>query len=207
MKITSIEKRNKAKDKIAVFIDNSYSFTISEEDYISLNLYEEKDLDEEQINNIRQNVNYRAAKGEAIKFISYKFRSGKEVSNKLSEEGYEMEVMENVIDELTAMGYINDKIFAQKYIFDRSKLKPKSTKLLKLELGARGINSDVIDEVLNDYEVDDKTVAESLARKKFNKYDMSDDKVIRKIQSFLQHRGFDYEVINKIVKQLKENKD
>lgn len=205
MKITSVEKRNKNKDKIAVYIDYSYSFTISEEDYISLHLYEESDLNDEQINDIKSNVNYRAAKSEAVKFVSYKFRSKKEVLDKLIEEGYEELVVENVIEELASMGYINDKIYAQKYIFDRSKLKPKSCKLLKLELGLKGINSDIADEILTDYEVDDSLVAEGLARKKFGKYDVTDEKVKRKIQSFLQHRGFDYEIINKTLKELKHD--
>jgi regulatory protein len=207
MKITSIEKRNKNKDKIAVYIDNSYSFTIAEEDYISLHLYEEKDLNDEEINNIKSNVNYRAAKSEAVKYISYKFRSKKEVSDKLLEEGYEENVVENVLEELAGMGYINDKIYAQKYIFDRSKLKPKSSKLLKLELGIKGIKSEIVDEILLDYEIDDNLVAEGLARRKFGKYDITDEKVVRKIQSFLQHRGFDYEIINKTLKDLKHSQE
>jgi regulatory protein len=207
MKITSIEKRKKNKDKIAVFIDNNYSFTVDEEDYITLNLYEDLDLSQEQLNNIKNNVLFRSAKSEAVKFVSYKFRSKKEVFNKLLEEAYEEELITNVIEELSAMGYINDKIYAQKYIYDRSKLKPKSTKLLKLELGMKGIPADIVDEVLLDYEIDDKSVAEALVKKKFSKYDMNDDKVIKKIQGFLQHRGFDYEVINIIIRELKENND
>ena len=207
MKITSIEKRKKTKDKIAVFIDNNYSFTVCEEDYISLHLYEEKDLNDEEINNIKSNVNYRSAKSEAVKYVSYKFRSKKEVFDKLFKEGYEEVVVEKVLEELAGMGYINDKIYAQKYIFDRSKLKPKSSKLLKLELGIKGIKADIVDEILMDYEVDDNLVAEGLARKKFGKYDVTDEKIIRKIQSFLQHRGFDYEIINKTLKELKHNQD
>jgi regulatory protein len=206
MKITSIEKRNKNKDKIAVYIDHSYSFTISEEDYISLNLYEEIELTDEQINNIKNNVNYRSAKSEAVKYVSYKFRSKKEVFDKLLEEGYEEGVIEKVIEELAAMGYINDKIYAQKFIFDRTKLKPKSSKLLKLELGMKGIESDIVDEVLLGYEVDDYVTAEGLAKKKFGKYDMTDEKIIKKIRSFLQHRGFDYDIINRTLKELHEYK-
>ena len=100
--------------------------------------------------------------------------------------------MKTLIEELAAMGYINDKIYAQKYIFDRSKLKPKSSKLIKLELRTKGIEADIIDEVLLDYEVDDYVTAEGLVKKKFGKYDMNDKKIIKKIR-FL-HRGFDYEL-------------
>ena len=205
MKITSTEKRNKNKDIIAVYIDNCYSFTISEENFISLNLYDDRDMTIEEINNIKNNINYKSAKNEAIKYISYKFRSRKEVFAKLSEEGYEKGIIEKVLDELTAMGYINDKIYTQKYIFDRSKLKPKSSKLLKHELRLKGIDSDIINEVMMDYEVDDNIVAEGLARKKFGKYDMTEEKIVKKIYSFLKHRGFDHDVISRAINELGNN--
>jgi len=204
MKITAIERNKKNKDRFTVFVDNQPSFTISEEDYLSLNLYEEREITDDEIDYIKNEVNFRRAKSAAVKYLSMKLRSEREVYLKLINEGYGRKTADRVIEELKSLGYINDKLYVQKYIFDRSKLKPKSKKLLKLELISKGIKEEDIDEVMADWKVDERVVAESLIRKKFGKYDLSDEKIAKRIFLFLHHRGFSYEIINEALKNIKD---
>jgi regulatory protein len=133
-----------------------------------------------------------------------KVRSELEVRTKLDSEGFSEEVVEAAVNELKAIGYINDQIYAQKYIFDRSKLKPKAKKLLRYELEKKGVPSEIIDEALEDFTIDEGVLAESLIKKKYGKYDMNDEKTIRRIYSFLQHRGFSFGIINEIVNKIKQ---
>ena len=199
MIITSIEKSKKNKERIAVYVDNQYCFSISEADYISLNLYEEKELTKEDIENVKYNVNFKAAKSSAVKYISLRVRTGKDVRFKLNNEGFESETVEKVIEELQSIGYVNDKIYAQKYVFDRSKLKPMAKKMLRYELLSKGVEDTIINEVLDGWEVDEYDVAETLFKRKFGKYDLSDEKVRRKAISFLLHRGYSFELIDSII--------
>ncbi|MFY9568924.1 MAG: hypothetical protein WAP56_07110, partial [Acetivibrionales bacterium] len=124
MVITSIERSRKHKDKLSVFIDGKFSFTISEEDYLSLNLYEKSEITEETIEYIKNTVNFQKAKARAVRYLSLKIRTEQEVRDKLKSDGYDRECISRVIEELKAIGYINNKLYAQKYVFDRSKLKP-----------------------------------------------------------------------------------
>ena len=195
MKITSVERNKKNKNRLSVFIDGRFSFTISEDDYLMLNLYEEAELDEEKLDYIKNTLNFREAKSLAVKYLSTKLRTEKEVKEKLLNEGYEESCINNVIEELKAIGYINNKLYAQKYVYDRSKLKPMSKKLLKHELMNRGISEEIVDEVLNDWKVEDTNIAGSLLKRKFGKYDLSDEKIIKKAYMFLLHRGFSMETI------------
>jgi len=204
MKITSVERDKKNKDKFTVYVDNQPAFTISEEDYLSLNLYEEKEITDDEIDYIKNEVNFRRAKSVAVKYLSMKLRNEKEVCSKLINEGYGRKTAERVVEELKSLGYINDKLYIQKYVFDRSKLKPKSKKLLKLELLNKGIKEDDIDEVMADWNVDETVVAENLARKKFGKYNLHDEKIVKRIFSFLHHRGFSYEIISEVVRKMKD---
>jgi regulatory protein len=48
MKITSVEK-SRNKNMVRIYIDDSYSFTIPEEDYIRNNLYEETEISQEKL--------------------------------------------------------------------------------------------------------------------------------------------------------------
>lgn len=203
MEITSVEKSKKNKDRYSVYIDDSYAFSISEEDYISLGLYEKKSMSDEEIEYIKETVNYRAAKSDGIRYLSIKLRTAKEVVLKLSGLGYDTSTVEKAVDELIALGYINNKLYVQKYVFDRSKLKPTSKRLLKLELLNRGLDEEDIDQVLDSWDVDETVIAEGLVKKKFGKYDMTDEKNIRKIYMFLGHRGYSGEIINEIITKIK----
>ena len=199
MQITSVEKIKKSKEKFSVYIDGRFSFSIAEDDYLSLHLYDKSELSQDEIDYIKNTINFRAAKNYALKYLSYKLRTEKEVRMKLQDDGFDSDSIETALEALTALGYINNKIFVQKYVYDRSKLKPKSKKLIKMELLGKGIQEDIIDEVLNDWNVDEASVAESLVKRKFGKYDLEDEKIKRKAYMFLKHRGFCHDVIESAI--------
>lgn len=207
MEITSAEKNKKNRDRMSIYIDNKFEFTIGEDDFLSMNLYETKEITPEELEYIKNTVNFRSAKAAAVRYLSMKLRTEKEVRQKLHEEGYDNENIENVIEELKAIGYINNKLYAQKFVFDRSKLKPKSKKLLKLELQSRGISQEIADEVLDDWKVDEAIVAGELVKKRFGKYDLEDEAVLKKVYMFLNHRGYNRGLIEEVVNKLNEDRE
>jgi regulatory protein len=207
LNITSAVKNKKLKDKMDIFIDEKYFFTISESDYISLNLYDKTEITQEEIEYIKNSVNFRAAKSLAVKFLSIKLRTEAEVEKKLSENCFELDTIKQVIEELRALGYINNRLYVQKYIFDRSKLKPVSKKLLKFELLGKGITESIIDEEMEGWLVDEASIAEGLVKKKFGKYDLNDDKILRRVYSFLNHRGFSRDLIMHAIDKVREEKE
>ena len=201
MVITSIERSRKHKDKLSVFIDGKFSFTISEEDYLSLNLYEKSEITEETIEYIKNTVNFQKAKARAVRYLSLKIRTEQEVRDKLKSDGYDRECISRVIEELKAIGYINNQLYAQKYVFDRSKLKPMSKRMLKNKLLSKGIPEETADEVLGDWKFEDSDVARSLIKRKFGKYDLNDENIKKKAYMFLAHRGFDSHTIREVLRE------
>jgi regulatory protein len=202
MGITSVEKNKKNKGRMSIYIDGRYSLTISEDDYLSMHLYDRFEISDEEIDYIKNTLNFQASKSKAVNYLSYKMRTEKEVRLKLLDEGFDSDCIDNTIEELKAIGYINNKLYAQKYVYDRSKLKPKSKKLLRLELMSRGISQEIADEVLDDWDIDESDVALSLAKKKFGKYELNDETTIRKIYMFLNHRVYNSEIIKEVIDKL-----
>lgn len=199
MIITSVERNKRNKEMLSVFVDERYAFSILEEDYLRLCLYEKKEICDDEIESIKNNVTLRSAKSKAVKYLSYRLLSEAELFQKLQAKGYDEDVICSVISELKSMGYINDMIYAQKFVYERVKLKPKSKKMLRMELNNKGISDDVIELVLEDLDFDEDVVIERLIRKKFGKYDMKEPKIVRKIYSFLMHRGFSLENIKSVL--------
>jgi len=201
LEITSVERNRKYKDKLSVFIDGKFSFNISEDDYLSLNLYEKSEIDEKTIDYIKNTINFQEAKSRAVRYLSLRIRTEKEVRDKLRNEGYDRDCISRVIDELKAIGYINNQLYAQKYVYDRSKLKPMSKKMLKLEMMSKGIPEETAEEVLADWKAEDSDVARSLVKRKFGKYDLRDEKIMKKAYMFLAHRGFSRDTIKEVLRE------
>ena len=71
---------------------------------------------------------------------------------------------------------------------------------MRKELIYRGIPEETADEVLQDWKVEDSAVAESLLKRKFGKYDLSNKKVLKKAMMFLMHRGFSGDTIREALR-------
>lgn len=201
MRITSVEKSRKGR-KYNIYVDGKFLFPVSDEEYFSLNLYENRDFTEQELEGIISELHYKEAKEKATVYISSRLRSAGEVSLRLKREGYSNTTIERVVEELKSIGYINDRLFIGKYIFDRLKMKPKAKRMLKYELLNKGIEEAVIDEVLEEWKVDEEIVAENMVRRKFGKYDFSDEEIKKKVRAFLYHRGYNLESIENIIKKM-----
>src|SRR5690554_5222056 len=104
---------------LSVYVDNVYSFSIPEEEYLRLNLYEKTSISEEEIEEIKKSIALRNIKSSGIKLITYKLLSEKELFLKLVAKGYDEDIVSMAIEELKSMGYINDMIYAQKFVHER----------------------------------------------------------------------------------------
>jgi regulatory protein len=202
MTITAVEK-NKNKGMVRVFIDNNYSFSIPEEEYIINKLYEETEISKEQLSEIQNKVLVRAARERAVRYLTYKDRSEKEILSKLTDAGFDANIAQSAIDELKTIGYLDDARYAMKYLSERIRTKALSKKVLGYELKNKGIDGDIIDKVLSEFETDDYEVALREGKRKFGKYDINDKKIEQKVYRFLLHRGFSYEIVNKVIREMK----
>ncbi len=199
MRITAIEKNEKVSSMAAVILDNNITFCLPKKRIELLELKEGKNITEETLNYILDTEIYAAARSAAVSFLAMKLRTAYEVSQKLSDMGYGEAIIEKVIDNLKEINYIDDYNYACKYISEKSKLKPKSVKLLSMELKQKGITDDIINNTFENFELDEGEVALELLRKRFSKYTAFDEKMIQKMKTFLAGRGFSYSQISKAV--------
>jgi regulatory protein len=202
MRITSVVKDEENEKVYRIQLDNDYSFLVSEDDYFKFSLYEKDELSEEEINNIKDAADFMQAKFKAWKFLSFKFRTEKEIRLKLEDEGFNKDIIQKVLTDLKADGYINDRLYVRKYLHDRRKLNPKSKRRLMQELKNKGIKKELILEGLEELKIDNILVAEGLVRKKFNDSDFTKKRVERQVYQYLQYRGFNTEEIKTVLKKL-----
>lgn len=202
MKITNIEPQRK-KDRVNIYIDNNFSFGLSLELKYIYDLKIGKEINDDFIEDVLKEEEARKAINTALNFLSYRQRSEREIRNRLKEKGYEENYIERAIFFCKDQNYIDDEAFAISFVKDKINLNKLGNNRLKRELMLKGIDEDIIESVLVKYEDDEYERALKIATKKYSTYREDDrNKIYRKLGGFLQRKGYSFDIINKILKEL-----
>lgn len=137
----------------------------------------------------------------SLKLLSYRPRSKKEVYFRLKKQGYSIDIIEAVVKELEARGYLDDESFARYWLENREDFSPRAKSLIKFELKAKGVDEETVDNVLN--QTDDGQNAYNLLVKKLARFkELEYGEFYRKSTSLLRRRGFSYEVIREVTNKI-----
>lgn len=104
--------------------------------------------------------------------------------------------IEEIISRLIEKGYLDDQKFAEYYVENRFVKKGISQKRLRLELVKKGVDKQIIDDVLSANTRTDEEEIKKIIAKKRTKYD--DDKLIQ----YLVRQGFDYALSKTLVLEM-----
>jgi len=141
----------------------------------------------------------------ALKFLSYRPRSEKEIRDKLLGKKASEEIINKIISRLKKNNFLNDEEFAKWWIEQRTTFKPRSVRLIKIELKQKGIGQELIEETIGHLSstIDDLESAKKLIDKRLQRYkNLSRDEKFQKISRFLSSKGFSYDTIKEIFKSL-----
>lgn len=64
--------------------------------------------------------------------------------------GYRPELVEGAIERLTALGILDDELFAKTWVESRDRARPRGERALRLELRRKGVAEDTIDTTIED---------------------------------------------------------
>ena len=131
-----------------------------------------------------------------MRYVLYKKRTVSEVRNKCKLLKYEENYIEDVIAYLKEAGYINDKIYVEKYISTIKKLKHMSINEIRMDLMRKGIADDLIDIAIHNEEITEFELAsaEYLVQKK-----IKSGEEIEKVKKFLLNKGYSYSNVSKAI--------
>jgi len=85
----------------------------------------------------------------AARFLEARPRSEDEVRRKLLRLGFREGLVEDAIGRLLAVGYLDDAAFARAWVESRDRAKPRGEHALRRELGLRGVDRGLVDELLD----------------------------------------------------------
>lgn len=143
--------------------------------------------------------NKSSAFNRALKYLSFRIRSTKEISDYLSQKGFDEKTIAEIIVKLLDLKFLNDLEFGRMWINSRQKYNGKSKYVLKNELQLKGLDKELINTLLGDAQ-DDLKIAKQLFDKKKDKLkNLSKDEIFKKMAGFLGRKGFSYDIIKKVI--------
>ena len=159
---------------------------------------------EENEKGIKNIQNFEKLFQKAIKFISIRPRSQKEILSYLQKKSSKQKLQDLALKELKRLGLIDDQAFVDWWLEQRATFRPKGKRALKMELRVKGIESELIELNLAE-KVDEEDLAARSAHKKLTVLKNLPWEIQReKLISFLSRRGFNWSVIKKILDEIRQ---
>lgn len=202
--ITHIEFRRRKPERFIVHFDDDEVHTFSPETALKHGFVLEKEFSEEEFFEIIKEDSIRRAKDQALRYLEIRPHSKKELTLKLLRKSFRKEIIETALSDLEKVELINDENFTKQFIQNELSLRPGSKKLLRSKLIQRGVTTEVFEPILDKvYEQQDEGQIALQIAQKFLKTQgsMKKEKIKEKLIRHLVNKGFDWEVIDWVVKE------
>lgn len=204
MQITALEIQKRNKERVNVYLDGEYAFSLNVIKAAALRKGQE--LTEAEIAALQGEDSVGQAVDSAARFLAYRPRSTAEVRRNLFEKGMPDAVIDQAVERLEQMGYLDDHAFAKFWMENRQNFKPLSQRALRYELRQKGVSDDIIDGVLGGLE--DEKAAYNAAQSQVRRLRNTTPENFRvRLGVFLQRRGFSHhtahDVINRLIEEIR----
>ncbi|MFD3166152.1 RecX family transcriptional regulator [Herpetosiphon sp. NSE202] len=204
--ITQLELQQHDRERINLYIDSVFALGISLRTLEQQGLYKGKVLSESDWQAIAQAEEVDKAYNAALVFLAARPRSSQEIRTRLRKREFPDEHIDLAIEKLAQIGLVNDAAFARFWVENRQQHRPRGARAIQTELSQKGVQRDLISEVLNELTDQDEEQerAFSVARSALRRYANEPTKMAfsRKMAGLLQRRGFGFDTIKPVLDQL-----
>lgn len=207
-KITLILSQQRNKRRVNIHIDGQYAFSLHQMVAAEAGLRTGLIISEEDILNLQERDTFVVAQNKAYTFLSYRPRSEAEVRKRLLRAGSSEEDIDKVTANLKRLELLDDEAFAKYWSEQYGARRRRGKAMVKAELRRKGIDKEIAEKAVED--MDEYEIAYAAGAKKVKSLKYTDQREFRrKLGAYLLGRGFNYESINTVVRNLwdETNKD
>jgi regulatory protein len=200
-KITGLKAGKSREKRVNVFLDGKIALGLLTETALKEGLKVGEEVTESRLEALSVADRYQRCLNAAIRYLGYRPRSEAEIKQRLQRHGFDSECTEKALARLKEQGLVDDIAFARFWKENRETFSPRSRRMTKWELRRKGLNSDIIEQVIS--EVDDKDSAYRAALSRAYRLSTSDYQTFRqRLGEYLGRRGFSYSVIHETTERV-----
>ena len=205
-KITDIKAAVRNENRVNIFINGEFSFSLDISQLIDYKLKIGESLSKEKIAEIKRASTFGKVYARTLEWVLTRPRSIKETQDYLKLKIYKNKIedftdedINEIIKKLVNKKYLDDEKFAEYYVENKNIKKGISDKKLKYELRKKGINDEIIEKTLEKSERNPEEEIKKIIFKKRNKYSPE------KLFNYIVRQGFSYELAKKEVEEFFKN--
>jgi len=198
-KITAIEAQKRTPNRVNIHLNGDFAFALAR--IVAAWLRVGQELSEEKIGQLQDQDARERAFQQAMLFLSYRARSESEIRKNLRKHEIPDAVIEQTLERLRQNGLANDDQFARAWVENRNTFRPRSRRMMAMELRQKGLGDEAIESAIET--VDDEASAYLAAQKRSARLkDLEWNDFRKKLSEFLARRGFSYSVIAPVVTRI-----
>ncbi len=207
-RITAIERAREGL-ALTVYVDGAEAFTVSEDLASRLGLEIGAELAADEVERIETGDERARARGAALRLLSVRARSRRELLDRLKRKGFDSDVAGSVVEALTETGLVDDREFARLWADERMRLRPVGSRRLRHELAAKGVPAEVVADVVRaTYETHPEAdLARRVLEKRARRTGVGEAKARTRLHAFLVRRGFSHATAAQALRELRMEDD
>lgn len=147
MTISAIKQQVKNPERVSVFVDGKYEFSLSLDELVKYKLKNGDELDKAEVKKFKKISADGKLRARALEWLLNRPHSEREFRDYLFRKQAEKEQIESLISEFTNKDYLDNTKFAA-WFTELQARRGKSDRQIRAELAKKGINRDQADEAL-----------------------------------------------------------
>ncbi|HEU5186940.1 MAG TPA: RecX family transcriptional regulator [Candidatus Saccharimonadales bacterium] len=192
MKLTAIKAQVKNPERVSIYIDGIYAFSLNHVQLLEEKLHVGLEISEPRLTALKKTSDFGKAFERALMYVMLRPRSVLEVKHYARRKQWSPEDTEVIIAKLTTKNYLSDEAFARSWVQNRVLHKHVSLRKLQQELRQKGVSDSIIRRVLAASDFSEGDSLRALVAKKRTLARYQDQ---TKLMRYLAGQGFGYDEI------------
>lgn len=200
MEISAIEPRRRGVS--ALFLDGEFAVNLDTRFLAESPVRLGQEITDEELQDLIRGSNARRAREKALYLLEHRSHSKKELEDKVARTAGK-EAAQEAANHMQEIGLVNDEQFARDYARQLVERKGFARRRAEYELLQKGIDRDLIEQVLEELLPEPREKLTELIEKKYAR-SLGDEKGLRRTMAALQRLGYRGEDIRAALRRFSE---
>lgn len=206
MIITSIKSQKRNPNRVNVHIDGSFRLALGADVLLEAGLHVGDAVSTAELEGLeRQDLAWKA-RDTALNLLSFRARSASELRLRLRRKEFPAEVVDSCVTSLIEKGLVDDSSFAESFVRDRVRLRPRGPTRLMQELREKGVDGETAEaavaEIMDGEGVSEVDLARAAAASWRRRSGEDRRKAGNRLYGFLGRRGFSRDAIRIVMEEV-----
>lgn len=190
MKVTAIKQQVKNPERVSIFVDGKYEFSLSLDELVKYKLKNNDELDKADLKKFKKISADGKLRARALEWLLNRPHSEREFRDYLYRKKTEPEQIDSLVNDFTEKGYLDNTKFAL-WFTELQARRGKSDRAIKAELFKKGIGRELADETMPESAGDESQRLKAMIDKKRRLTRYKNDP--QKLAKYLTAQGFSWQ--------------